>query len=73
MLTHRLEGLETDALAHAFASATIAQWVIVTGPGFLALARYDVIAHRHFATGPAGKRAPHNDYEEKRVAPATPA
>lgn len=54
LLARRLEGLDTDALTRAFAGVTMLQWIgaaIATGLSFLAVARYDVIAHRHFATG----------------------
>ena len=60
LLARRLEGFEADALARAFTGVSPLQWIgaaITTGLSFLAVARYDVIAHRHFATDCAPARA----------------
>lgn len=54
LLIHRLEGLDIVALRHAFVMLELYQWglaLLATALSFLALARYDVIAHRHFQTG----------------------
>ena len=60
LLSARLEGLDLAALGHAFGGVTPGQWgvaALATGLSFLAVARYDVIAHRHFATNCPPARA----------------
>ena len=60
LLYQRLEGLDIAALGAAFRAVSALQWGlagVATGLSFLAVARYDVVAHRHFATGCAPARA----------------
>ncbi|MCW8842131.1 MAG: phosphatidylglycerol lysyltransferase domain-containing protein [Rhodobacteraceae bacterium] len=60
LLAHRLEGLDISALGAAFRRVSLAQWAfaaLASGLSFLAVARYDVVAHRHFATGCTPARA----------------
>ncbi|MBR9842400.1 MAG: DUF2156 domain-containing protein [Rhodobacteraceae bacterium] len=60
LLYHRLEGLDIAALGVAFRNVSALQWTLATlatGLSFLAVARYDVVAHRHFATGCSPTRA----------------
>lgn len=60
LLSARLEGLDLAALRRAFGGVTLDQWglaALATGLSFLAVARYDVIAHRHFATHCPAPRA----------------
>ena len=60
LLSQRLQGLDLAALTAGFNRVSALQWGVAglaTGVSFLAVARYDVIAHRHFATGCAPARA----------------
>ena len=54
LVVERLEGLDMAALKAAMTTLQPHQWLIAlvaTAISFLAVARYDVIAHRHFQTG----------------------
>ena len=59
-LSNQLSDIDFGTLWASVKAVSLWQWILAllfTGASFFAVARYDVVAHRHFQTGVSGRRA----------------